>query len=178
MQDFLLNHLQHYTHTLNIIPLKLHYLKYCLKMSDAKRFKREVSAQKSEQILIEVNKFKNELNEFDEIYEKLELGYNRPKEYIYEECANLRRRIQLDTEETIADIKMKNNLDFKSDESELNASLLLIVNGLNKQNDSMIAAVDKYEKEVLVLFDYKKEQNKIHLAKEIKKSIVEYEHEL
>ena len=43
-------------------------------MSAAKRFKRDVPAQKSEQILVEANYFKNSLNKFDDILEKLEFS--------------------------------------------------------------------------------------------------------
>jgi len=138
-------------------------------MSAAKRFKRDVPVQISEETLVEVNKFKKSLNEFDENLVKLEYSFNRPKDYIFDECAEFRRLIQLETEETIGDIKMKNNLDIDTDESELSPGLIFLINGLNKQSDSMIAEVDKYEKEALVLFETK-ETDKKHLKKDINKS--------
>ena len=74
-----------------------------------------------------MKKFKNSLNEFDVIFEILELASNQPKDYIYDKCAELRRPIQLDTEKTIADIKVKNNININTNESELDSSSLLIV---------------------------------------------------
>ena len=121
-------------------------------MSATKIFKKDSTSNKSEETLIKMNKFKSKLNEYQKILVKKEFDFNNPKEYIYDECADLRRRIQLYTEETIAEIKTKHNFHIDTDESDLNNDLRSLVDGVKEQSDSMIATVDKYEKETNDLF--------------------------
>ena len=137
-------------------------------MSATKRFKREDSELKSEKTLTEMSVFKAKLNEYDEMLAKLEFSFNNPKDYIYDECGDLRRLIQLDTEETIAKIKTKHNFHIDTDESKLNDDLRSLIDKVKEQSDLMIASVDKYENETYILFD-KNESNRKNLANELKK---------
>lgn len=58
----------------------------------------------SEETLNEIEQFKKELNEYDDFLTRIENGCINLKDYNYDECNELRRRIQLDTEETIAGV--------------------------------------------------------------------------
>ena len=59
-------------------------------MSAAKRFKRDVTAQRSEETLIQIEQFRKELNEYDECLAQIVNGLNNPKEYIFDVCDDLR----------------------------------------------------------------------------------------
>lgn len=129
-------------------------------MSVAKRFKRETIVEESRETLIEIEQFKRELNEYDEFLAQIEKGYKYPKEFIYDECNELRRRMQLDIEETITLVK---------DESELDADLIDLIESIKNQSSCMIDKVDKHEKEASLFFENNK-PNKKKQTRELAKS--------
>ena len=104
-----------------------------------------------------IDQLKYKLNKYNEILSNLEKSTIECG--IYDDCAELRRRIQLDTEKKIAEIKTKHNFDINTDESYLNSHLRSLIDSVNNQSDSMIAIVDKYEKDTCSLF--KKNENKL-----------------
>lgn len=111
--------------------------------------------------------FKADLNNFAEKLNKLNFNLNYIDEYIFDECSELRRIIQLDTEETIASIKQSNNLDINiedDDDCVLDKSSLLKINNIKLKSLSMINRINKYEKETLC-----STSNKEPLIKEFKR---------
>jgi hypothetical protein len=52
-------------------------------------------------IFMQINQFNSQMKEFENNFNKLAFDFNNSDNYIYEECSDLRRRIQLDKEETL-----------------------------------------------------------------------------
>jgi hypothetical protein len=63
---------------------------------------------------------------------------------IYDECAELKRKIQLKREERIFSFKTLFDLNVNSDESELNSGLIQEVNEINDSSESLIKKVENY----------------------------------
>jgi hypothetical protein len=78
---------------------------------------------------------------------KLEEFLINPTNFIYEECVEMKRIIQLDAEETIARIKQSNVMDINTEENDLNPKLLAKINIINRQSETMIKRVDAYQNE-------------------------------
>ena len=77
-------------------------------MSATKRLRRACEhGQKSVETLATMRQFSEELNEYDELNNKLQFNISQPKLSIYDEFSELKRRIQLDAEERIALIKKR-----------------------------------------------------------------------
>ena len=122
-------------------------------MSAAKRFRADATAQRSENTLLEVNEFKKKLNDYKQILTELEHFYANAKDAIYDEFNDMRRRIQLDAEVTITEIKQNNNMDINTDEMQLTVELTNAIGKIKDQSSSMIDAIDVYEKETSAAYE-------------------------
>ena len=85
-----------------------------------------------------LNSFHQSLNKFGEKIDKLEYSLKNANETINEECRELQRRVQLNTEEIIAALKTSNGYEINDDEMSL---------GLDLQNK--ITKVYKHSGELL-----------------------------
>ena len=141
-------------------------------MSAAKRFKVDHAPQPNTTLnartIAEMNAFDTRLSEFNVMLAKTERAHANPKDFIYEESEEMKRLLQLNLEETIADLKMKNELDVNMDENDLDANLVYFVNELNEKSESMIATVNSHEKVCTALFEKNAPCMK-HLDEELKK---------
>lgn len=146
-------------------------------MPPPKRQRTDAFSFKSEQTLTETKKFLNELNEFTKMLNKIDHDFNCPLEFIYDECAELKRRVQLDAEETIAEIKQKNGFDINTDENKLDAQLTMQIEAVNDQRDLFVSRINKFEKETIVSYEKnKQDMNKQLPLTELNKSKLVLKH--
>ena len=68
--------------------------------------------------MYKMNKIKKDL---ENKLTKLEFDFNNRNNFIYEECNELKRLVQLNGEEIIADLKIANNFNIDSDLNELDS---------------------------------------------------------
>ena len=109
--------------------------------------RKKLNETKSDEILQIVRKFQEDISGYNKKLEnlnKLEKYLDNPDEYIYDECNELRRLIQLETEEVIADIKRSNNIEI--DQDILEPNLIILIENVNKQSELLINQVDIHEK--------------------------------
>lgn len=99
----------------------------------------------SDQFKDEFKKFKQNLNQFVSNLNLLESILNNPHEYINERCFEFRRIIQLNKEESVANIKQRNDIDVNKDESELDLKLQNKIERLNDECESIIRKITQYE---------------------------------
>ena len=78
---------------------------------------------------------------------KLEMNLNDPTSVVYEECTKLRCNLQLNTEETIARIKIAASVDVNTDECELSSELSNQISEISDQSETMMKKIGEYEKE-------------------------------
>ena len=78
---------------------------------------------------------------------KLQANLTNIVDFIYDECSELRRLVQLHTEQAIMYLKQLNELDANLEETELNAQLAAIVQDIHNKSDSMLNKIDIYEAE-------------------------------
>jgi len=67
----------------------------------------------------------------------------------YETVSELRRKAQLKTEETIADLKILNGFNINDDESILPTELQLKIETIQKKSEELIEKTESYEKKKL-----------------------------
>jgi hypothetical protein len=79
--------------------------------------------------------------------EKLQNDLNNILDFIYDECSELRRLVQLSTEQAILYLKQLNELDPNLEENQLNAQLATIVRDIHTKSDLMLNKIDCYEAE-------------------------------
>lgn len=132
-----------------------------------KRFKRAHDESNSE--------FQIDLENFKKKLLKLEFYLNNPLDFIYEECNELKRKVQLNTEESIASIKETNDLDSNTDESELESELRIMVEEILDQNDLMIARIEIYQQESIKVAETTTESKEelLNRIKEIHQSLMD-----
>ena len=97
----------------------------------------------------EVIRLKSNLIFFDKKLNSLITNFSNFENLIYEECSELKREVQLNTEEAIALIKQANNIDVDCEVYE-NNDIERKISILNDANDMMINKIDKYEKATCV----------------------------
>ena len=102
---------------------------------------------KSDEILLIVKTFKQDIDNYNKSIDKIKNSLDNPEEYIYDECSELRRNIQLETEEIIADIKQSNQIDLNlDDETKLEPELFNLIENVMEQSHTLITAIDDHEK--------------------------------
>jgi hypothetical protein len=109
--------------------------------------RKKLNETKSDEILQIVRKFQENISDYNNKLENLnrqEKNLDNPDEYIYDECNELRRLIQLETEELIANIKQSNNIEI--DQDILEPNLIILIENVNKQSELLINQVDNHEK--------------------------------
>jgi hypothetical protein len=109
--------------------------------------RKKLNETKSDEILQIVRKFQENISDYNKKFEdlnKFEKYLDNPDEYIYDECNELRRLIQLETEELIANIKQLNNIEI--DQDILEPNLIALIDNVNKQSELLITQVDNHEK--------------------------------
>ncbi len=120
-----------------------------------------------------------ELNEILTKLNKLELNLGDYENCIYEKCSEFKRKIQLYTENTIANIKTENSLDINTDENELSTPLQSRINELKAKSESLIGEIEKHQKECISFYNVNEAneiiQNELKPLKEKVKAIKELE---
>jgi len=94
----------------------------------------------------EVIRLKSNLIYFDDKLKLLIINFSNFENLIYEECSELKRLVQLNTEEAIALVKQVNNIDIDCNTCE-NNEIERKISSLNEANEIMINKIDKYEKD-------------------------------
>jgi hypothetical protein len=122
----------------------------------------------NEDQLEKVNKIETELNKIESNLSNVELAIN----IVYEECAEFMLQIQLYTEETIARIKVENNIGVNVDESELSESLQFQINELQLKSESLIEQIEKHLK------NYISSSNMVEAKKFIQKRFEPLKHRI
>ena len=107
-------------------------------MSESKRFKKD-------HFYLE---FESKIDQLRKQITKLNHDLTNANEFIYEECNELKRLVQLDTEERIAHLKQTNDIDINQD-SNLSFELTKKINEINARNDHLINRIEKYEQETV-----------------------------
>jgi len=87
--------------------------------------------------------YKNEL-------EKMKEGLQNSSMNSYETVSELRRKAQLKTEETIADLKILNGFNINDDESILPAELQSKIETIQKKSEELIEKTESYEKNLIL----------------------------
>jgi hypothetical protein len=97
----------------------------------------------------EVIRLKSNLFYFDKKLHSLITNFSNFENLIYEECSELKREVQLNTEEAIAFVKQAHHIDVDCEVYE-NNEIERKISILNDANDLMINKIDKYEKATYV----------------------------
>jgi len=130
-----------------------------------KQFKTSI---KSEEILLIVKSFKQDIISYNKTITRIENSLDNPEEFIYDECSDLKRNIQLETEETIAKIKQSNEIDLNLDETKLEPELFELIQNVIEQSQTLITTIDDHEK-VIKSFWIDKQINKKLFIKDYNK---------
>lgn len=69
-----------------------------------------------------------------------------PEEYIYDECEELKREVQLETEKSIANIKTSNSIDINTDDDLLDPNLFTLVENIKQYSLTLITEQETNEK--------------------------------
>jgi hypothetical protein len=86
------------------------------------------------------------LNHIHSRITRIENSLDNPEEFIYDECSDLKRNIQLETEVMIAEIKKSNEIDLNSDETQLEPELFNLIQNVKEQSQTLITTIDDHEK--------------------------------
>lgn len=92
-------------------------------------------------------RFLENLSDFSDKLNKHRKNLEGPEEYIYDECRELERIVQLETELIISNIKRINNIDVNIEENLLNAKLLSLIGNVQEECKEIIANITIFEKE-------------------------------
>jgi len=98
-------------------------------------------------------KFNENLTEFERVLNNLLNRFENPEEYIYDECLELKRIIQLESEETIANIKALNGIDINMEDHLLVTSVFDLVECIKQQSQVAITKIEEYEKEATLYWN-------------------------
>lgn len=78
---------------------------------------------KSDEILLVVKMFKEEIINYNKAINRIKYSLDNPEEFVYDYCSELKRNVQLETEEIIADIKQSNQIDPDLDENKIDLEI-------------------------------------------------------
>lgn len=110
-------------------------------MSETKRFKKDLDD-------LDANEFRLKLKNLELKLAKLAHDLSNINDYIYEECNELKRLVQLDTEERIAQLKQLNDIDINQD-NHFTSELDRQIDKIQKRNHALIDRIDKHEQDAL-----------------------------
>jgi len=84
------------------------------------------------------------------IFNKKLINYKKildsPEEYIYNECEELKREVQLETEKSIAKIKKSNSIDINTEDDLLDPNLFALVDEIKQYSLTLITEIETNEK--------------------------------
>ncbi len=114
-------------------------------------FHKTTSQTKTIPTKADIRAFKNSLISYNTQLNKIKEEVQNSSSSIkaYETSSEARRRAQLKTEETIADLKMLHGFDINDDESVLPTELQLEIESIQKKNDSLIEQTESYEQTLI-----------------------------
>jgi len=101
---------------------------------------------KSDEILLAVKTFKQEIINYNKAINRIKYSLDNPEEFIYDDCSELKRSVQLETEEIIADIKQSNQIDPDLDENKLELEIFNLIQNVIDQSQAIINSIDDHEK--------------------------------
>ncbi len=93
-----------------------------------------------------INSFTQKLTKYISELEDLESNLKNTSAKTYESSAELRRKTQLKTEESIAELKILNGFGINDEESTLPLELQFEIETIQKNSDALIEKTDSYEK--------------------------------
>jgi hypothetical protein len=95
------------------------------------------------------NEFRQEIIKFTKKINQLKTNLDQPGEYIYEECLELKRLVQLEIEELILNIKISNNIDINMDDHLIeHLDVYNSIKETKQKHELLITQIETYEKEV------------------------------
>jgi hypothetical protein len=95
----------------------------------------------------------------------------------YEICSEARRKIQLKTEEAIAELKMLNGFNINDDERLLPSETQLEIESIQKKNDSLIEKTESYEQTLISESESSETKSKVNkILAELNKKIKVVDH--
>ncbi len=92
-------------------------------------------------------RFLENLSDFSDKLNKHRKNLECPEECIYDECRELERIVQSETELIISNIKRTNSIDVNIEENLLNAKLLALIDNVQEECKEIIANITIFEKE-------------------------------
>jgi len=92
-----------------------------------------------------ITSFKEKLRNYISELDEMELDLKNTSLKAYETSAELRRKAQLKTEETIAELKINNGFNINDEEINLPFELQLEIETIQKNSDALIEKTDSYE---------------------------------
>ena len=110
------------------------------------RKKLKITTVKSDEILLAVKTFKQEIINYNKAINRIKYSLDNPEEFIYDDCSELKRSVQLETEEIIADIKQSNQIDPDLDENKLELEIFNLIQNVIDQSQAIINSIDDHEK--------------------------------
>lgn len=116
-------------------------------------------------LIVQLSDLKTSFKNYNQKLNQLKYYFNNLNELIYDECCELRRIIQLNTEEYIVRIKEENDYDIDEDD-ELDPKTKELIEIASEKNQILIDKVDLYEKTITNDINTKS-LNKIFINKEI-----------
>lgn len=119
-------------------------------MSLAKRFKKSISIESmNDDLKRSIEELKNDLNEYNSNWAKIERKFYDPADIVYEECLELKRIVQLNKEELVLDLKKANDIEVDLNESQVDIDTLSKIDKLNSELEKMTHLINDYEKEAI-----------------------------
>lgn len=139
-------------------------------MSLSKRFKKSVSIQSmNDDLKNSIEEFKSNCDGFNVCLERIEKYLNNSIDFIYDECSELKRIVQLDKEELITSIKESNNVDENLDDTKLDPTILAKIEKLSNEADRIIHEIHQYQNEAISQAKLDKEDHKKELKRDFYK---------
>lgn len=103
----------------------------------------EEKLAKSNSLIFELSELKTSFKHYNQKLNQLKYYFNNLNELIFDECSELRRLVQLSTEEYIAKTKQSNHYAVNDD--NLDESTSRLVQKANEKNQQLIDKIDHYE---------------------------------
>ena len=101
---------------------------------------------KSDEILLVVKMFKEEIINYNKAINRIKYSLDNSEEFVYDYCSELKRNVQLETEEIIADIKQSNQIDPDLDENKIELEIFNLIQNVIDQSQAIINTIDDHEK--------------------------------
>ena len=123
------------------------------------------SNDNNDEFNLKSKELKSNLQHFENKLIELKHNFLNNHDLVYEECTELKRIVQLNSEETIANIKLLNNIGIDDEESLLDNKTRKKIDNINQLNMVMIERINQFED------SSKKTEIKISTKKKINQEI-------